>query len=157
MSKPNPNAAKKNRPPRPCNMPWTIPYLTVRNAARSADFYEKAFGFRKGNMLADASGTVMHAEMHYQDMVVMFGPEGAQSQPCRAPTTTGTPTPFTLYFYVDDVDAAFQRAVAAGCKTEFEPADMFWGDRCAGVSDPDGYKWTLATNVADFDPTKVPK
>jgi uncharacterized glyoxalase superfamily protein PhnB len=62
-----------------------------------------------------------------------------------------------LYVYCDDVDKFFARATAAGAKVVAPPTDMFWGDRMCRISDPDGYEWSFATNVADFDPNKVPK
>jgi uncharacterized glyoxalase superfamily protein PhnB len=62
-----------------------------------------------------------------------------------------------MYVYCDDVDALFNRAVAAGAKAIRPPADMFYGDRVCTVEDPNHYLWTFATNVADFDPSKAPK
>lgn len=59
-----------------------------------------------------------------------------------------------LYVYVEDVDALFARATAAGAKGERPPQDMFYGDRVCQVIDPDGHSWSFGTNVADFDPTK---
>ncbi|MCP3676217.1 MAG: VOC family protein [Deltaproteobacteria bacterium] len=138
-------------------MPWVMPYLTVRDARTSLEFYSSAFGFEKSNELADEDGRVIHGEMKWHDMVIMVGPEGAYGNPAKAPVSTKTPSPINLYFYVNDVDEAYRMALDAGCETVLEPMDAFWGDRMAQVSDPDGYKWTLATNVADFDPDKVPR
>jgi PhnB protein len=49
---------------------------------------------------------------------------------------------------VDDVDAVFKTAVDAGAKCLMEPADQFWGDRFAKVSDPFGHEWSIATPLA---------
>lgn len=140
------------RPPRPAGMAWLSPYLTVRDAKASLQFYEKAFGFKKKNSMADADGVIKHAEMTWKDAVIMFGAEGAN----KAPATGGNPCPMSLYVYCDDVDALFQRAAAAGATVSFSPKDMFYGDRMCGFQDPDGYIWNFATNVAAFDPSKTP-
>ncbi len=144
------------RPPCPPNMPWLSPYLTVRDVAAAADFYEKAFGFEKSMTMPGPDGQPVHGEVRWHDMVIMFGKEGAFGCTTKTPANSGAECPLGLYFYVDDVDAAFKRAVDAGCTAKTEPETMFWGDRMGTVEDPDGYGWTLATNVADFDPAKTP-
>jgi uncharacterized glyoxalase superfamily protein PhnB len=55
-----------------------------------------------------------------------------------------------MWLYVKDCDAAYKQAVAAGAKSMGVPTDMFWGDRCAGVSDPYGYMWSFATRQKDL-------
>lgn len=143
-----------NTDPRPSpHAPWMIPYLTVRDVAASVDFYVRAFGFEKGNQVPGEGGRIMHADIRWHGLTVMFGLEG---ETCKAPVTSGAQPPQGLYLYVEDVDVAFRRAIDAGCATIFDPADMFWGDRVGIVRDPDGYQWTLATNVHEFDPNKVP-
>ena len=62
-----------------------------------------------------------------------------------------------LMIYVPDCDAAFQRAIEAGAKPMFPPADMFWGDRCAGIADPFGYVWSFATRVKELTPEEMRK
>lgn len=144
------------RPARPANTPWMMPYLVVQDAVASLAFYEKAFGFTPGLIIPDGDGKPMHAEMHWQDARIMFAPEGGQGVVPNSPKTAGIESPMALMFYVEDVDAAFARAVDAGAIAVKPPADMFWGDRACSVKDPSGYQWTLATNVADFDPANVP-
>jgi uncharacterized glyoxalase superfamily protein PhnB len=134
-----------------------IPYLTVRDAAVSLAFYENAFGFKPANKIAGPDGKISHAEMHYRNTAIMFGPENAWGATCKTPVTSGTESPFNLYFYVSNADKAFKKAVAAGCKVKFAPMDAFWGDRCCAVIDPDGYVWSIATNIGEFDPSKMPK
>jgi uncharacterized glyoxalase superfamily protein PhnB len=60
------------------------------------------------------------------------------------------PVPVTMWLYVTDCDAAFRQATGAGAKGTYEPSDMFWGDRCAGVIDPYGYMWTFATRQKEM-------
>jgi uncharacterized glyoxalase superfamily protein PhnB len=143
------------RPPKPANMPWVIPYLTVRDPAATLMFYEKAFGFCPEPCMKGPDGKIMHAEMRFRDGVIMFGPEGAPGQDDRTPASTGVPSPVSLYIYCEDVDAFAQRARSAGARLICEPTDMFWGDRICTIVDPDGHRWTFATNVAEFDPTKA--
>src|SRR5262245_60584389 len=144
------------RPPRPPMTPWLIPYLLVKDADAALDFYQRAFGFEKKMAMPGPNGKTAHAEMIWRDAAIMFGPEGAGC-PGKAPATSGVYPPVGLYVYVDDVDALFARATAAGAKAEKPVQDMFWGDRMCQLIDPDGHTWSFATNVADFDPSKMPK
>jgi len=144
------------RPPKPAGYPWVMPYLVVRDADASLAFYKKAFGFEEKMAMRGPDGKIMHAEISYRDSVIMFGGESDRST-SKSPATTGTPPAMGLYIYVDDVDAAFERARAAGARVESPPADQFYGDRTCAVLDPDGYRWGFGTNVADFDPSKAPK
>jgi uncharacterized glyoxalase superfamily protein PhnB len=144
------------RPARPANVPWLFPYLTVKDAGASLGFYQRAFGFEKRVAMPGPDGKIAHAEMTYKDMVLMFGSEGAYGGQCKAPATTGTLSPVNVYVYCDDVDALYKRATAAGAKADGPPQDAFYGDRVCKLTDPDGHVWCFATNVADFDPAKVP-
>jgi uncharacterized glyoxalase superfamily protein PhnB len=133
---------------RPSTMPWLSPYLVVRDPARALEFYQKAFGFAQRSAHTGPDGKIQHAEMTYEDAVLMFGPEAeCQGQPpTKAPATTGTPSPVGLYIYCPDVDALHARAVAAGAQSAQAPIDMFWGDRMCSLIDPDGHKWSFATH-----------
>lgn len=142
------------RPPRQPGYPWMVPYLVVKDPDASLEFYQRAFGFEKRMAMPGPDGKVKHAEMVYRDTMIMFGPEGGC--PARTPATSGTPSPVGLYVYVEDVDALFARATAAGAKADRAPQDMFYGDRVCQLTDPDGHSWSFGTNVADFDPTKAP-
>jgi uncharacterized glyoxalase superfamily protein PhnB len=144
------------RPPRPPETPWLSPYLTVKDSDAGIDFYVRAFGFRKQTAMPGPDGRTAHAEMRWQDALIMFGPEHTCKDGTRAPASSGTLSPVTLYVYCDDVDALFERARAAGAMVVDPPGDMFWGDRVCKLRDPDGYVWCFATNVADFDPSKAP-
>jgi uncharacterized glyoxalase superfamily protein PhnB len=133
---------------RPSTMPWLTPYVVVKDPARSLEFYQKAFGFAQRSAHTGPDGKIQHAEMTYEDAVIMLGPEATcpGQPPTKAPATTGTPSPVSLYLYCPDVDALHARAVEAGAKSEYAPSDMFWGDRMCSVSDPDGHKWSFATH-----------
>lgn len=145
------------RPARPAGMPWLSPYLTVRDAGAALDFYHRAFGFEKrGDGMTGPDGRIQHAEMAWHDAVIMVGPECTYESNIKAPVTSGVASPVNLYLYCDDVDALFARATKAGAKAVSAPQNMFWGDRMCKVADPDGHQWSFATNVEDFDPSKVP-
>ncbi len=146
----------ENRPAKPNNMPWLTPCLTVKDADAAAEFYEKAFGFKKRFSMPGPDGRIMHAEIAWHDGLLMLGPE-CEEHACKAPVTTGARPSSSIYVYCEDVDALFKRATAAGAAVESPPEDMFWGDRSCTLVDRDGYRWSFATNIADFDPAKAPQ
>lgn len=133
---------------RPTGVPWLTPYMTVRDARSSTAFFEAAFGFAVRDSVQD-DGAVMHVEMTYQDqLIVMFAPEGAFGSTAKTPKSAETVAPQSFYLYVDDVDAVYTRALAAGAKSLSEPQDQFWGDRFAQIEDLDGYRWALARRIS---------
>jgi len=111
-------------------------YLAVANVNASIEFLERAFGFSRGVVLAGTDGQPRYAEMRHGDSVVMLIPKGDATA-----ATGGAPG---LYTYVGDVDKALTKARAAGAGVS-EVEDRPWGDRVATVTDPDGYRWVLAT------------
>lgn len=112
------------------------PYLAVANVAASMEFLERAFGFARGVVLADPDGQLRYAEMRHGDSVVVLVRRGDE--------TTATHGAAALYTYVPDVDGALLQAREAGAGVG-EAEDRPWGDRVAVVTDPDGYRWALAT------------
>ena len=146
----------KRKDGRPADWPALTPYMTVNDASASLKFYQAAFGFKTtGQVMRNDAGVVMHAGMRLGDTAIMFAPQGMSSE-MRAPASSGATDSLSLYVYVPDVDALAARAERAGAKVLQRPADQFWGDRIAVFKDPDGYHWTFATNVAEFDATQAP-
>ena len=97
--------------------------------------------------------TVMHAEVKIGDSILMLSdefPDWGQLGPISRGGTT-----CTMMLYVEDCDAAFQRAVDAGCTATQQPKDEFWGDRFAKVTDPFGHQWAFATHVEDVSPEEM--
>ena len=134
--------------PRPAATPWLTPYLTVRSARGSSAFYERAFGFAVRASDQD-NEALLHVEMTYRgQLIVMFAPEGAFGSTARTPRSANAVSPQCFYLYVDDVDAVYKNAIAAGATSRMEPSDQFWGDRFAQVEDLDGYRWGLACRPA---------
>jgi uncharacterized glyoxalase superfamily protein PhnB len=133
---------------RPPKMPWLMPYLTVKDAEKALDFYQRAFGFVKRFAMPGPDGKIRHAEVEHNDAVIMFGPESPEAGcPAKAPATLGIASPVGLYVYCDDVDAQCERARSAGTKVTMPPQDMFWGDRVCTLVDPDGHTWNFATHT----------
>jgi PhnB protein len=132
------------------------PYLTVKGAGQAIEFYKRAFGAQEVERMAGPDGkSVMHAELKIGDSIVMLSDEFPQMG-TRSPQTLGGSSGY-LFLYVSDVDAAFKRAVDAGAKATMPPADMFWGDRFAKVSDPFGHEWGMATHKEDLSPEEIRK
>src|SRR6188472_1313695 len=111
-------------------------YLAVENVAASMDFLERAFGFSRGVVLAEPGSQPRYAEMRHGNSVVMLIRKGDQ--------TAATGGMAALYTYVADVDRMAARAREAGAGVG-DAEDKPWGDRVATVTDPDGYRWILAT------------
>ncbi len=125
------------------------PYLYVRGAARAIDFYTKAFGAEEKVRMPGPDGTVGHAEMQIGDSMIMLA-----DNPDRAPQALNGTT-FSFFFYVEDVDAAFKRALAAGAK-ELQPlTNKFYGDRIGVIADPFGHEWSLAQHIEDVSPEEM--
>lgn len=135
---------------------WMIPYITVKSAEAALDYYEKAFGFERTDTLPGPDGKIWHAAMKHQgEVILMLSPHGSMGFPVPPPGAKDMP--FHFYVYTPDVDALYQQiARAGGCQFHMVPQDMFWGDRMMVLTDPDGYKWSFATKVREFDPSKVP-
>jgi PhnB protein len=125
------------------------PYLVVDDGAGAIDFYGRAFGAELLMRMDMPDGKVGHASLQIGDSRIMLA-DVFPGGPYRPPKETGAPGT-GLYLYVDDVDAAFQRAVDAGATPQSKPDDMFWGDRWSRVVDPFGHIWELATHVEDVD------
>ena len=148
--------AIKRKDGRPADWPALTPYMTVRDAGASLRFYEAAFGFKvTGEVMRNEAGVVMHAGMRLGDATIMFAPQSTSSE-MKAPASSGATDSLSIYLYVADVDALAARAERAGARVIQRPADQFWGDRIAVFKDPDGYHWTFATNVGEFDASKAP-
>ena len=121
------------------------PYLIVDDVDRLIDFLKAAFDATEKERMPGKDGRTGHADVRIGDSHVMMGraqPEWP-AQPCM------------IYVYVPDTDAAYARALAAGGTSVQEPADMFYGDRNAGVKDPTGNSWWIATHREDLAPEEL--
>lgn len=137
----------------PVGMTAVTPHLVCRNAAAAIDFYRQAFGAEECARLAGPDGRVMHAQIRIGGACVMLTDEYPEMG-CLSPLSLGG-SPVTLHLYVEDADAAFARAVAAGATVTLPLADQFWGDRYGRVSDPFGHHWAIATHLRDLSHAEI--
>jgi DNA gyrase inhibitor GyrI/uncharacterized glyoxalase superfamily protein PhnB len=130
-----------------------MPHLTVRDVNIAVQWYEQVFGMCC--RLRIPENEPVHAELVWQDMVIMLAKAGEIGMP-QAPVNSGVASPVGLYLYCEDVDAMHERAVKAGARIQMQLQDMFWGDRMFTLIDLEGHVWSFATKVGEFDPTKMP-
>ena len=124
------------------------PYLVFDGAGGAIEFYKRALGASEVLRLDDPSGRIHHAEIKIGDSCIMLADEHPELQALSPKTIGGSPV--SLHVYVEDVDAAVDRAVKAGAKLVRPVADQFYGDRTGGVEDPFGYRWFIATHKEDL-------
>jgi uncharacterized glyoxalase superfamily protein PhnB len=126
------------------------PYLTVDGAERLLEFVKAAFGAKmRGDAMRTPDGKIGHAEVEIGDSVVMLAD--------AATSDSGDVMNALLHVYVEDVDSVYKRALEAGATSVREPSDQFYGDRMAGVRDPVGNQWWIATHVEDVAPEEMAK
>ena len=131
------------------------PYLIVKGAARAIDFYTKAFGAKEMMRMAQPDGRIGHAEIKIGDSPIMLADEFPDIG-ARSPQSLGG-SPVSILLYVEDVDAVFSQAVAAGATLQRPVADQFYGDRTGGVTDPFGHVWYIATHKEDVSSEEMKK
>jgi PhnB protein len=119
------------------------PYLIVPDPDALVAFLTAVFGATPGQRSV-FEGRTTHVEVRIGDSLLMIG--GAHGFP---------PATAMLYVYVDDCDAAYARAIAAGAESLMAPADMFYGDRHGGVRDASGNSWWIATHIEDVPPDEL--
>ena len=129
--------------------------LCVTDIKAAAGFYQNAFGFKKRGITNGPDGNPMHAELTMRGTTLMLGPE-MPAMDARAAKTVGA-SPTTLYLLVENADKVVAKAVKLGAQAQGPVADMFWGDRCGRVVDPEGYTWYIATHIADPTPAQMKK
>jgi PhnB protein len=131
------------------------PQLTLDDTAHAIDWYKRALGAQEVARAVGPDGKIMHAEVRIGDSLIMLNDEVGGGKSAKA--FGGSPA--SLWIYVEDCDALFARAVAAGARVPPGPmgqlSDQFWGDRSGTVIDPHGYQWTIATHKQDFTPEEM--
>lgn len=126
-----------------------IPSLTVSPCAEAIDFYVAAFGAEEIEPRMDGpDGTVYHAEIVIEGARIMLG-DPMDIAPTDAPSSLGGSTA-ALFIYTDDVEALWDRAVAAGAEEVFPLEDQFYGDRGGRLRDPFGHTWGLGQHMEDL-------
>jgi PhnB protein len=131
------------------------PHLILDNAAKAIDWYKRALGAEEVARAVGPDGKIMHAEIRVGDSLIMLNDEMGGG---KSPKAFGG-SPASLWLYVDDCDALFNRAVAAGGQVSQDAMgkmqDQFWGDRAGTFTDPHGFQWTIATHKEDLTPEEM--
>ena len=118
--------------------------LTVSDIPAAVSFYQKALGFSKRAIMNGPDGKPMHAELTLRGTTLMLGPENA-AWGTRSAKSVGA-SPASLFIYVENVDKVVEKATKLGASSNGPVMDMFWGDRCGKIVDPDGYSWMIGTH-----------
>jgi PhnB protein len=121
--------------------------LAVSDVKAAVAFYQKAFGFAKRGVMNGPDGKPIHAELTLRGTTLMLGPENP-ARGMRSAKTVGA-SPASLFLYVENVDKTVAKAVGLGATAQGPVMDMFWGDRCGMLTDPDGYGWMVGTHKAE--------
>ena len=116
------------------------PYLYYENGAAAMDWLVEAFGFEEDMRMTSDEGRLEHGQLKLGDSIVMLGEPGPhyESPKKRGGATAG------VHVYVEDVDAHFERAKAAGAEIHMEPTNQPYGDRRYDAEDPEGHNWFFA-------------
>ncbi len=135
---------------------YTItPHLILDNAAAAIDWYKKGLGAAEITRALGPDGKVIHAELQIGNSRIMLNDAMMGG---KGPLAMGG-SPMALWVYVEDCDALYNRALAAGAQVMGggmgAMADQFWGDRCGTITDPHGYRWTIATHTEDLTPQEL--
>lgn len=118
---------------KPDGYPDLAPYLLVRDAEATLAFCENVFGAIRLRIIPDDDGGIMHAECRIGDTVLMMGEADG--------------SPAMLHLYLDDPDAALDRAVAAGAEVIQPMMEKGDGDRRGGFRAPDGTQWFVSRQL----------
>ncbi|SRR5208283_2171832 len=125
-------------PYKPVGYNSVSPYLVVAGADATIDFLTRVFGATKLRRIADGAGKVMHAEVRVDDSVIML----------VDPVPPGWPSIAShVHVYVPDVDATYRKALEAGAVSVQAPVKKQDENKRAGVKDPGGTTWWIATKV----------
>jgi PhnB protein len=134
--------------PVPEGYPTVTPYLCVDGATEAIEFYRSVFGATERMRMPGAEeGKLGHAELELGNSLIMLADEYPQME-FRGPKSYGG-SPVMLHVYVEDVDAAVERATAAGAQLRRPVENQFYGDRSGVIEDPWGHVWNVATHVED--------
>jgi PhnB protein len=129
-------------------MQTITPYLLYEDVDAALSFLAKAFGFEEVLRYTGEEGYVNHAEMRLDDAKIYLGDPGEEY---RNPKKLGNET-VGIYVLVDDVDAHFERAKAAGAEIREEPTDQEYGERRYSARDPEGHEWFFAQPIKEVAP-----
>ena len=145
---------KKKIDPIPKGHPRISAYMCFSDAPAAIEFYKKAFGAEEIKRLPGPDGkSLIHAELKIGNSRLLLVDEFPEMD-CRGPKSVGG-SPVSIHMFVDDADAAFDKALAAGAEVRMPLADQFWGDRYGVLTDPFGHIWSIATHKENLTPQEI--
>jgi PhnB protein len=128
-----------------------IPHLVCERCSEAIEFYKKAFGAEEVHRMPTPDGRIMHAALVIGKSLLFLVDDFPEFCGGKSQSPAGLKgTPVTIHHYVENCDAAIQRAEDAGATVTMPAQDMFWGDRYGIVTDPFGHKWSFATHLKDL-------
>jgi uncharacterized glyoxalase superfamily protein PhnB len=140
--------------PTPPGWPRISSALYYDDAAAAIRWLGEAFGFEVRIKIEGEGGRIEHSELTFGDALIMVGQSGApgKSEWRRSPASLGGANTQTMMIYVDDVEAHFARARAAGATMLREPTTVdygadYWSDRAYECVDPGGHHWYVAERL----------
>ena len=137
----------------PDGMHSLTPYLTCDGASDAIEFYKKAFDAVEVSRATDKNGKLANAMIRIGNSALMLMDEMPEMKALGPKSLKGSPV--TIHLQVEHVDDVVKQAVAAGATLIRQTADMFWGDRWAGLEDPFGHHWSVATRIRDVSPEEI--
>ena len=144
--------------PIPEHLRTVTPRLVVSDGAGAIAFYTAAFGAEEiGERFLGPDGGVIHAELRIGDSVIMLTEDAGDAVPAASPAVAGGAVTAIMATYWPDVDAAWNKAVAAGAEVIYPLANQFYGERGGRLRDPYGQQWMLAQHVEDVSPVELAK
>ena len=139
--------------PVPPGFHTVTPHLNVKGAAQFIEFLKAAFGAVELNRAPGPGGKIMHAQLQIGDSMLMVADDfGAEF---GLPPMAEGRLPLVMHLYVPDADAAWARALGAGCEVAYPIADQFWGDRYGQVKDPFGIVWGIGSKKEELTPDEA--
>jgi PhnB protein len=131
--------------PIPDGFPTVIPYLVVKDAFAQYEFLQKAFDAKELHRTNRPNGRIANLIFKIGTSVMMMGEASEEWKPMAG----------SFYLYVEDCDAVYKAAIAAGGTSIMEPANQFYGDRHGGVTDAAGHQWWIATHIEDVSDEEI--
>jgi PhnB protein len=123
------------------------PYLIVEGATSLIEFLKQGFAAQEIRRTLHPDGCIMNAEVRIGDSMIMLSEARAELKPNLS----------MIYLYVENADATYETALQAGGSSIMEPKDEFYGDRAAGVKDPTGNNWWIATHKENVSSAEIDK
>ncbi len=129
------------------------PYLSIKGATKALAFYAEAFGAQELFRMEAPDGSIAHAEIRIGDSPIMMA-DACEMSPMSSPGEAGGST-VGIHLYVENVDALYAQALAAGAEVVKAVEDQFFGDRMGTLKDPFGHVWFLSTHIEDLSPEEI--